>query len=503
MTRKSCYHRPGRTIITGNRMQMTSKRVTALWLICVGAALTGCYLQTRNFQFLYDSVGFVLHNPHIRTFSLDNTRWILTHAWLQNWQPLTWLSHTVDFTLFGTWGGGPHLVNLALHLCNSILLYFLVKRLTSDAGEAQAKAGWIAGITAFIFALHPQHVESVAMIAERKDMLYGLFTLLCAFAWLRQRQYVIGSPQRRRWKIWLILLYLLDLMAKPMAVTLPLVLMAMDMLLPGPGQAPLTLWQSFRDKLPLWVLAVLIAIITLTTQQSAMFPWQIFTPLHRLAHMMHNLGFYIWKFLVPLGLSPYYPFVHLDDMLKMAYWLPGFLLLVSVTLACGYAWYRNRPGFMFGWIFFLVTLAPVNGFLQVGSASATDHYVYMASIPFGAFLAWLAVTLAQRLPRLRSVVFALTACYLSGLVMLTYVQVGFWQSPFTLWGRALELYPSARLPRRNLAISYMQAGAWDKALAEARKIDPPDPSLVREIRAKKWGSPRAGKPDDPTLPLRQ
>lgn len=471
-------------------MEINAKQVDMLWLAVISIATIGCYFQVYNFQFVYDSVGFVLHNPHIHAFSIANTGWILTHAWLQDWQPVTWLSHTLDFELFGDWAGGPHLVNLAFHLANSLLLYFLVRRLFRNSSMSPANANWIAGITAFIFALHPQHVESVAMIAERKDMLYGFFTLLCTFTYLHMDASISGSPQRRRLQAALIVLYLLDLMAKPMAVTLPLVFVAMDALVLGKGTSPGALLTSLKGKLSMLVLAGLVTIVTLITQRSAMFPWQIFTIRLRAVHALHNLGFYTVKFLLPVDLSPYYPFPTLTAMLQPGYWLPGLLFIVVTTAACGYALRRRQPGFLFGWIYFLVTIAPVSGFLQVGSASATDHYVYMATIPFGAFLGWLSVTLVQRLPPLRSLVVPLTGCYLVGLVMLAWVQIGFWQSPFRLWGRALALYPTAQLPRRNLAISYMQAGAYDKALAEVRKMAHPDIHLIEDIQHHKAAMPQ-------------
>ena len=459
-----------------------TRKLSGFLLAAIIVVTVGCYFQVYDFEFVYDSFVYVFHDPYIRQFSLFNTIWIFTHAWIMEWQPLTWLSHTLDFELFGNWAGGPHLENVILHLLNSVLLYFLMLRLFRYSRQSSGSVRWIAGITAFIFALHPQHVESVAMIAQRKDMLYGLFTIICTFAYLQLDVFASSTPESRRWRRRLAVFYLLDLLAKPMAVTLPVIFIAMDVLLLKRVTTSRTLIASILDKSYMIVLAILISIITLITQRSAMISWKSFTILERVAHAVHNMGFYSWKFLFPVNLSPFYPFPPLHTLLHPGYWLPALSFLLATTLACAYAWRLGRPAFMFGWIYFLLTMAPVNGFVQVGTATATDHYVYMATIPFGAFLGWLAVVSVQRIRLLRPLVISVTGCYLVGLVLLTWTQIGFWQSPFRLWGRALALYPQAQLPRHNLAIAYMQAGAYHKALAEALKMSPPEPIFIEKIK---------------------
>jgi len=466
-------------------MKMRNYSKTELFSLAMISSLTIiCYGQVYNHQFLYDTVGFVLENTHIREFSISNTAWVFTHAFRENWQPVTWLSHTLDFELFGMNAGGHHLVNVFIHLVNSVLLFYLIRGLFLRSQNQRVQVEIIAGLSALIFAIHPQHVESVAMIAERKDTLYCFFTLLCCFSYLRYFDATPGSQLRRKWYLTTVGLFVINLMSKPMALTLPIVFLAFDMILVGNRNFFKGDFFRYRlsDKLPLLLLSIITTVITLITQQTAMVPWEFLTLTHRISHVIHNIAFYTEKFLIPINLSPYYPFSPLDRMLEPVYWLPGLTFIAITTFVCILLYMKGKAGFLVGWLCFLITLAPVSGFLQVGTAVATDHYVYTATIPFGVFLAWTSVTAAAKWVRVQPAIVAVITIYLSSYVLLTHLQTSFWQSPFHLWTRTVALYPNAVLPRRNLVINYMLIKEYDAALEHLRYLGIEGKDLLEVIQ---------------------
>ncbi|XOV86732.1 MAG: hypothetical protein ACFHX7_17390 [Pseudomonadota bacterium] len=417
------------------------------------------YLQVAQHHFVWDTIPFVLENPWLRDPDLADFWAMTTRAHHANWQPLVWYSHALDFFLFGEHPAGHHLMNVGLHLVNACLVYFLVLQLLS---LPQPAAGWIACLTALGFALHPQHVESVAWVVERKDVLYSIFTLGCYLVYLHSRR-----ERSRRAGVVAWLLFVLALMAKPMAVTVPAILILLDL-------APLRRFElSARDllravleKMHYFLLSLAVALITLQTQAMAM-PEAL--PLWvRALNALHNTWFYVACYLYPVNLSPFYPFPTMAEMLAPGFLLVGALFFVTATASALVAWVRGYrwPLVLLG--FYLVTLLPVSGLVHVGPAKATDHYVYLATLPLSLLLPLFGYWILQQVPRARAAVFGLGITYFLALGALTNLQVEVWRNPLTLWTRVVQLYPEAAMAHRNLAAVYLSMGETDLALEHAR-----------------------------------
>ncbi len=438
-------------------------------LSCVGTILLAtiiCYFKVTENDFVWDSIPFVLGNSHIQAFRWENLYWVFTHAHRANWQPLTWISHTIDFALFGLNPAAHHAMNVAYHILDSLLLYWVLRKLLRRMESNQMILTSVAGLSALIFAIHPQHVESVAMIAQRKDTLYCLFELLCIISYLNYTE-GLTRQTRRFWYGMLLGCFILSLLSKPMAVTIPVVLLVLDLYPLRRLDTSFTrneLWLLVREKLPLFALSLLVSYITLQTQTMAMPSTEHITVLQRSINTIHNLAFYQWKFLVPLHLSPFYPFPPSEQIYELAYWLPALLFSGLISGLGIILWIKGRKGLLTGWMIYLVTLAPVCGIIQVGPAAATDHYTYMASIPSCLLVAFVITRAARVRNRLKHVFIGLGAAYLISLGALTSFQVTVWRTPFQLWNRVLELHPGAALAHRNLASAYIYIGDYPAAL---------------------------------------
>ncbi len=433
------------------------ERTVHLGLILV--ATLAVYLQVAEHYFVWDTIPFVLENPWLRNPDLTDFWAMTTQAHYANWQPLVWYSHALDFFLFGENPTGHHLMNVGLHLVNASLVYCLVLQVLS---VQQRAAGWIACLTALGFALHPQHVESVAWVVERKDVLYSIFTLGCYLAYLHSRRH---RSRRAGFVAWL--LFALALLAKPMAVTVPVILILLDL-------APLRrfdltirdLVRAVFEKMHYFLLSIGVALITLQTQTMAM-PDAL--PLWVSAlNALHNIWFYIACYLYPLNLSPFYPFPTMAEMLSPEFWLTCVLFFFGMAGVVSYSWIKDVrwPLVLFG--FYLVTLLPVSGLIHVGSAKATDHYVYLATLPLSLLLPLAGYWVLQRMPRIKAGVFGVGVAYFLALAVVTHHQVQVWQNPLTLWTRVVQLHPDSAYGHRNLAAVYLSMGETDLALEHAQ-----------------------------------
>ena len=335
-----------------------------VWLVCLilvlGVfAVYGPVLR-HGFTNIDDGL-YVTDNQHVQNgLTLDGFVWAFSTGHSSNWHPLTWLSHMLDCQLYGLKPAGHHLTSLLFHACNSLLLFLLLKRMTG--------ALWRSAMVAALFAWHPLHVESVAWISERKDVLSTFFGLLTLLAWVRY----VEKPSKIRYGLAL-LFYILGLMSKPMLVTLPFLLLLLDY---WPlnriynrneegkrGSITRLLW----EKLPFFVLALASCVVTYLVQQRGGSVMSIENlPLgHRLANALLACAGYLRKMVWPSDLAIFYP---LPASLSVVRVLAAASVLALVS-AVAVIWRRRRPWFLVGWLWFLGTLVPVLGFVQVGSQS--------------------------------------------------------------------------------------------------------------------------------------
>jgi tetratricopeptide (TPR) repeat protein len=402
---------------------------------------------------------YVLNNPWVREgISWAAVRWAFTTVYEAYWIPLTWLSLALDCRVFGL-DAGAHLVeNVVLHATDSVLLYALLVAMTGAVG----RSAWVAAL----FALHPLHVESVAWVSQRKDVLSTLFWMLTTLAHVCYAR----RPNLRRYGT-VVLPFALGLLAKPMLVTLPVTLLLLDwwpLARRGRGVAALV-----AEKLPLFALSLVASAVTIWTQQGAgAVPALASIPLgDRVATALTNYALYLGKLVWPTDLAVFYPLRPGDGALAAAAALLLALISVQAVLLA-----RRAPYVLVGWLWYLVTLLPVIGFLQVGGQQIADRYTYLPSIGIFVIAAWGAVDLVERRGQpLRYALAAVAALLVVVAAVLTHRQVPYWQDSITLFARATAVTTRNFLAENNLGEALAAAGRREEAAAhyaEAVRIHP-------------------------------
>jgi tetratricopeptide (TPR) repeat protein len=403
----------------------------------------------RRDQFLdYDDNEYITLNEHVSTgLNGANVQWGLTALHAANWHPLTWWSHMADVEMFGMNAGRHALVNVVLHGLNSVLLMLLLVRVTRRL--------WPSAMVGALFALHPTHVESVAWVAERKDVLSTLFFLLAIALYFFWRE----KPSIARY-VGVVVAFALGLMAKPMVITLPFVLLLLD-------AWPLQRWSLadrskliplIVEKLPLFALIIPSALLTMKAQTTAMSPWPLSL---RIANAAQSYVAYIGNLLLPIDLSVIYPF---RSQLSVVNFLASLIVLIGITVTVIMAG-RRRPYLPVGWLWYLGTLVPVIGFVHVGRQAMADRYAYIPSI--GLFIAavwWLSDT-----PALRAFLKPLAAVVLIACAALTWNQVGYWRDSETLFRHALKVTKNNAPAHIALGRVLLEKPAPDLALEEFKQ----------------------------------
>lgn len=421
----------------------------------------------------YDDDRYVTENPHIRNgLSWDTVSWAFTAEEQGNWHPLTWLSHALDYQLFRQNATGHHFTSLLIHSANAVLLFLLLTYATGRLGPSL--------LVAALFALHPINVESVAWVAERKNVLstFFFFAALAAYCWYARR------PDWRRYLAFAGL-FALGLMSKPMVITLPFVLLLLDFwplgriqgfpagVLSVP-QSPLS--RLLVEKLPLLVLSAASAAITMRVQQAggAMRSTAQFSLGVRLENAVVAYAMYLWKMVWPSHLAPLYP--HPGDSLSAWQVTLSALVLLAVTVVV--LRFRSRRYLLTGWLWFLGTLVPVIGLVQVGDQAMADRYAYIPLIGIFIMLAWGAADLADLLHIGLSARMIPAACILLALAFATHRQLGYWSSNYELWTHALAVTDKNFIAQNNLGGALLLLGKPDEAYAHfqaAAEINPNDP----------------------------
>ncbi|MGD0552365.1 MAG: tetratricopeptide repeat protein [Sedimentisphaerales bacterium] len=440
------------------------------------------FWQVRNFDFVhYDDNGYVYENQHVLNgLTPDGIIWAFTTCHLGYWQPLTWLSLMLNCQLFGTNSGWFHLVNVFLHLANTLLLFAVFKKMTS--------ALWPSAFVAAAFALHPMHVESVVWIAERKDVLSTLFLLLTLAAYV--------SYVRRRGLVRYVLTVLLfasGLLAKPMLVTLPFLLLLLDYWplnrfgsqpAKTSGRQPrkLTpihdgraiLYRIIIEKIPFFVLSAVSSVITFLTQQARGGILDIKSlPLkERVDNVFLSYAAYMGKMFWPENLAVFYPFD--PDSFPLWQVVLCALLLVGVSFLVFRIWH-TRKYLLVGWLWFVGTLIPVIGLVQFTGSSYADRFTYIPYIGLFTMIVWgLPELLSKWLYRKIALGIA-AAMVLTAMGMGTYRQVGYWKNSSTLFTHALEATKNNYLAHNNLGVTYYKLGRYQDAIEsykQAIRINP-------------------------------
>jgi tetratricopeptide (TPR) repeat protein len=474
------------------------------WSACglLVASVWALYGQTLWFDFqLMDDPGYVLDNPEVlRGLTWSGLAWAFTTIRVSTWVPLTLISFTLDAELWGDRPGGYHATNVWLHAGNCVLVYVWLRELTGLSGRSLAAA--------VCFAVHPLHVESVAWVSERKDVLSTLCGLLALVTYTRYAR--SGS---RWWYAGCGLALVASLLAKPMLVTFPGILWLLD-------YWPLDRWsrQTARmlvlEKLPLVILCVLFAGMGLFAQSTggALQANETFPMSVRLANVCLAYGVYLGKTLIPVGLAAYYP----HPGLEVSFTHAGLaaVVLIFVSAVCVWRW-RAQPWMFVSWCWFLGTLLPVIGLLQLGEQQLADRYTYVPHLGLFAGVIWMAAEWACR-AGLPAVARNVAVCVTVGLLsVLCFLQVGLWRDTQTLMTHTLAVAGAAPVSHHNLALALIRAGdpeAAEKHLRQALALDPrywrSHHSLGNVlIRRERWAEAaehyRKALQDNPNLPTAQ
>ena len=426
-------------------------------LVCLGLmALTwGVFGQTLGHDFVnYDDRVYITQNAHVNGgLSIAGIKWAFTHAHAGNWHPLTTISHMTDCQLFDLDPRAHHFVNVLLHSAAVVLLFLFL--LTATA-PGRPDNSWRCAFVAAVFAIHPLRVESVAWMAERKDVLSAFFFMLTLVAYAR---YVRG-PTRRRY-LAVILFCAGALLSKPMVVTLPLVLLVLDYWPFNRVTKVREVPRLLIEKLPFFVMSAAISIITFVVQEHS--PGSIAQlPLAwRIENALVSYVIYIWQIIWPIGLAVFYP--HPEN--HLAVWQIGgsALLLAAVTIAA-IRLRLTRPYLLFGWLWYLIMLLPVIGIIEVGLQGHADRYTYLPHIGLYIAITWGIADLAATRPNRVRALAAAAAVTLVFFTACAWRQTSYWKNSETLWTHALAVTPHSDVAHTNMGIVLMDGGKMEEAI---------------------------------------
>jgi len=436
----------------------------------------------------WDDAVLLIENPAYRGLGWSNLQWMLTTNLMGHYMPVTWITYGLDFVVWGLNPSGYHLTNTILHAANVVLVYLVALRLFRSVWPGASLAGWDglrigAALCALVFGAHPLRVESVAWITERRDVLSGFFFLLSGLMYLRAWE--VEARGGRSWNTlyWIAVgTFVLALLSKSMAVTLPAVLLVLDVyplrrlrpgargwLTPGP-------WRVWQQKLPFLIVGVVVVALAFRALLGGAnaTSWDRLGLPERVALSAYSIAFYLGKTLVPLDLSPLYELtlpVHVSDR---RFLVAGVAVLL-VTLAA-LALRRRWPGLLAAWTCYLVMLLPVAGIFHNGPQIAADRYTYLPAIPWAILAGGVGVMAARALRGVRSGRPALTV--VSGvlvvsaifvLALATWRQAKIWHDDETLWRHAAGLDPASSIAASNLGLGLRLQGRQAEAIEQSER----------------------------------
>lgn len=477
------------------------------------------YLTALQNDFVnWDDNIYVYENVHIRSLGPDFFKWAFFDFYAANWHPLTWMSHALDYALWGMNPLGHHLTSIILHAINTFLVVLLAVRLLTS-GKETGKSGapefvkerrtlFAAGLTGLLFGLHPLHVESVAWVSERKDLLCALFFLLSISLYAAYAGTVNGREDNKQTAsrffnshyLGSFGFFVLALLSKPMAVTLPVVLLILD-------------WQPFKrirslktftaacvEKLPFMALSSAASVITILAQRSggALQSTELAPLSARLLVAATSLVAYLRKLLWPVDLLPFYQYPK-DLSLWSATSISAIALLLAITAACILA-AKKHGSWLSAWGYYVMTLLPVLGILQVGGQSMADRYAYLPSIgpllAAGSAAGWGSARIQEKGgPRLSFLYRAVVLMVLIPLSYLTVQQIGIWKNGYVLWNYVIEKDPGIPRAYNNRGIIYKKMGLLNNAIEDYNRAIALDPFCYEAYYNRGRAVSAMGRPD--------
>jgi tetratricopeptide (TPR) repeat protein len=453
--------------------------IISFFLVLVTAAL---FWQVSSFDFVrYDDDKYVTENRHVQAgLTRGGIAWAFLSVYANNWHPLTWLSHMLDYQLFAANPAGHHITNLFFHIINTLLLFFILKRMTDFP--------WQSAFVAVLFAIHPLHIESVAWVAERKDVLSTLFFMLTIWAYVRY----VEHPGIYRY-LAILLFFAFGLMSKPMLVTLPFVLLLLDFWPLGRLQSEGSLFNTdasdlkavgdgnenrsgvglIIEKSPLFILSAASVCATLYAQWSGIAPLESLPFSTRMNNAFVSYISYMGKMIWPQDLAVFYPYPESIPLWQVG----GAILLLILITAIAVRLRRRNPYAIVGWLWYLGTLVPVAGLVQVGYQSMADRYTYLPMIGLFIAIAWIVPDLLAGWRFHRIALTVLATCVIAALMTVSLFQIRYWQNSLTLFAHALSVTKNNAVIETNMGAALAEQGKFGEAIAhyqEALRIKPND-----------------------------
>lgn len=471
--------------------EFPSSRFWKTLAICFFLALAvwAVFGQTLRYEFVnYDDDSVVYENPAVtRGLNLQEIVWVWTHdSGRDSWFPLTDMSHMVDWQLYGPNAGGHHFTNVLLHAATTIVLFLFLQKMTG--------AIWRSAFAAAAFAIHPLRVESVAWVAERKDVLSGLFFMLALWTWVRYTQkrareedqapqtfISAWHPHSGAGDYYLALLFfILGLLSKAMLVTLPFVLLLLDFW-PLKRLTASSLVRLLIEKWPFFLVSAAGCAITVLTQKQVVLAARHFSLPWRMGNALLSYMVYLKHTIYPSGLSLLYP--HPESLLPVAKVCLAAAILLAISAGALLA-RRKHPYCLMGWFWFLGMFVPVIGMMQTGDQSRADRYTYLPQIGLCIILAWGMEEIFHFWPWRRMLFASAAGAILTELLAVAYVQTTYWKDSITLWNRTLACWPESYIAHCNLGIVLADQGQVDEAVRHfnrALELNPDDAKSINNL----------------------
>jgi len=434
-----------------NNAAATFKNKLAIYTIL--AIITfAAFWQVDQFEFInFDDNVYVSENVVVQSgLTQEGFFWAFGTKYFGLWNPLVWLSFMADYEFYGLHAGGYHVTNLILHILSTLLLFRLFSTMTGEI--------WKSAFVAAFFALHPLHVESVAWVSERKDVLSAFFWMLtlCLYVFYTEKQSI------KRYLL-VVFSFVLALLSKPMVVTLPVIMILLDYwplkrFENQKGLSDTIVWQ-LREKLPLLALSVVIVIITFYNPNES-FPHKIIPLDIRLANAPVAFVTYVVKTFWPHDMAIFYPFPS-----QIPVWqIIGSVLLIIIMTAAVLAIVKRLPHLFVGWFWFIITIAPVIGILQIGDFAMADRYHYLPSIGIAMMLAWGIPHFIKREVLRKYILLPVALVFLASLAFLACQQCAYWRNNIELWNHAIQATEDNYMAHNNLASALLEKGETEKAM---------------------------------------
>ena len=473
-------------ISTESQIKFSGYNRKVFWFAFLVALITIIiYLPALQNEFVnWDDDQYIYENPYIQLIDFKSLKWMFTTFHASNWHPLAWISHAIDFALWGLNPMGHHLTSVILHGLNTFLVVIVVTRLMESTKVKElslftmekkrqfwVKAIMVSTATGLLFGIHPIHVESVAWVSERKDVLCAFFFLLSIIFYLK---YTSSSIQREKTFRYIIclLFFIFALMSKPMAVTLPVVLLILDIYpLDRLKFSSAFIYQRsvLVEKIPFMFLSIASSVVTILAQQSgkAIASLEEYPLVERILIAFRALIFYLIKMLWPTNLSPLYPYQSKISLVHIEF-IGTFILIILITAFCIWSW-KNQKVFLAVWAYYFVTVFPVLGVIQVGEQAAADRYTYLPSLGPFILVGISIVYLWYKACHKRVIKFFIVSIFAINILALSIIstkQISIWKDSIELWSYEMKQFPNTITAYINRGKAYTKSNNFQEAFKD-------------------------------------